>query len=318
MKVKSEVKAGIVAVATLIAFVWGFNFLKGRNVLKGTRVFYAKYDNVDGLTKGRPVTINGLQIGSVSDISFMPDMSGKLVVKVEIDNPFPFSKNSVFKIYGADLMGAKSLAVKVVEGKELAVSGDTLRGKTDPSLTTVLNDEVQPIKKKLEQLMVSIDETARNINNLTGGENGENIGKVIYNLNNNLENLAVVSNKLKSNSSSIDSIFVNVTAVSKNFKSLSDSLSQVQIASTVNNFNNVLSELNVMLSTVNNGDGTLSKLLYDKELYDNLNASTKELHDLLEDLKLNPNRYVHVSVFGKKNKEYVPPSDTIKDKLNQK
>ena len=307
MKIRSEIKAGIIAIITLALFIWGFNFLKGRNVLKETRVFYAEYQNVDGLTKGRPVTINGLQIGSISDISFLPDMSGKLLVRLEIDNPFPFSTKSILKIYGADLMGAKSLAINVKEGGKLAVSGDTLRGIIDPSITTVLNDEVQPIKKKLEHLMAALDTTAYNINQLTGGENGKNIGKVIYNLNKNLENLTTVSLKLKSNSGAIDSIFYNINEMSRNFKVLSDSLSEVQIASTVNNFNNVLLKVNTMLDTVNNGDGTLSKLLHDKELYDNLTATTKELHDLLEDVKLNPKRYVHVSVFGKKDKGYVGP-----------
>jgi len=316
MKIKSEIKAGIIAIATLLAFVWGFNFLKGRNVLKETRVFYARYHNVDGLNKGRPVTINGLQIGSVSDIVFLPDMSGELVVKIEIDNPFPFSKKSVLKIYGADLMGAKSLAIIIKEGKQLAESGDTLKGIIDPSITTVLNDEVQPIKKKLELLMSALDTTARNINNLTGGENGKNIGKVIYNLNKNLENLTAVSAKLKSNSGSIDSIFININAMSRNFKTLSDSLSEVQIASTVNNFNNVLLQLQTTLDSVNNGEGTISKLLHDKELYDNLTASTKELHDLLEDVKLNPKRYVHVSVFGKKDKGYVGPVNEKQEEKN--
>jgi phospholipid/cholesterol/gamma-HCH transport system substrate-binding protein len=309
MKFKSEIKAGIIAIATLLAFVWGFNFLKGRNILKGTRVFYAKYHTVDGLDKGRPVTINGLQIGSVSDISFLPDMSGELVVKLEIDNPFPFSSNSILKIYGADLMGAKSLAIVVKEGGEMAKSGDTLRGTIDPSLTTVLNDEVQPIKKKLVHLMAALDTTAYNINQLTGGENGKNIGKVIYNLNKNLENLTAVSNKLKKNSGSIDTIFYNINAMSRNFKTLSDSLSEAQIASTVNNFNAVLLQLQTTMDSVNNGDGTISKLLHDKELYDNLTATTKELHDLLEDVKLNPKRYVHVSVFGKKDKGYVGPEN---------
>jgi|LGVF01.1.fsa_nt_gb phospholipid/cholesterol/gamma-HCH transport system substrate-binding protein len=313
MKFKNEIKAGIIAIATLAAFFWGFNFLKGRNVLKETRIFYAKYHNVDGLTKGRPVTLNGLQIGSVADISFLPNMSGELVVKLEIDNTFPFSTNSLLKIYGADLMGAKSLSINVKEGQILAISGDTLGGVIDPSITTVLNDEVQPLKKKLENLMTSIDSTSANIRRLTGGENGKNIGKVIYNLNKNLENFAVVSGKLKNNSESIDSIFTNINSMSHNFKVLSDSLSKVNIVSTVNNINDVMSQLNKMLDSVNNGDGTLSKLLHDKALYDNLTASTKELHDLLEDLKLNPKRYVHVSVFGKKSDDYVKPEvDTLK------
>jgi len=313
MKISREIKAGLIAIVGLAAFVWGFNFLKGRNVLKETRVFYAKYHNVDGLTKGRPVTLNGLQIGSVADISFLPNMSGELVVKLEIDDAFPFSTNSLLKIYGADLMGAKSLSISVKEGDVFAISGDTLRGVIDPSITTVLNDEVQPLKKKLENLMVSIDSTSANIRRLTGGKNGENLSKAIYNLNRNLENFAVVSTKLKNNSDNIDSIFANVNVMSQNLKVFSDSLSDVKIASTINNFNEVLKKVNTTLDTVNNGDGTLSKLLHDKALYDNLTASTKELHDLLEDLKLNPKRYVHISVFGKKEEKYEKPKvDTLK------
>ncbi len=307
MRIKSEIKAGIIAVLALVLFIWGFNFLKGRNILKETRVFYAKYHNVDGLTKGRPVTINGLQIGTVSEISFLPDMSGDIIVRLEIDNPFPFSTNSLLKIYGADLMGAKSLSISVRAGHEMAITGDTLKGVIDPSLTTVLNDEVQPVKKQLVHLMAELDSTARNINRLTNGDNGSNIEKIMDNLNKNLENFAVVSAKLKDNSSVIDSIFNNINVMSHNFKALSDTLSQVQIASTVNRFNSVLTQLDSTLELVNNGDGTISKLLHDKELYDNLAASTKELHDLLEDIKLNPKRYVHVSVFGKKDKGYVGP-----------
>ena len=148
MKISREIKAGVIAVLSLAAFIWGFNFLKGRNVLNEERVFYATYKHVDGLTKGRPVTINGLQVGSVSGIKFLPDMSGTLLVQLEIDNDFPFSTNSLFKIYGADLMGAKSLSIDIKEGQVLAVNGDTLRGVIEPGITTVLNDEVQPLKKK--------------------------------------------------------------------------------------------------------------------------------------------------------------------------
>ncbi|MEN8137782.1 MAG: MlaD family protein [Bacteroidota bacterium] len=307
MKISREIKAGIIAILSVAAFIWGYNFLKGRNVLKKTRVFYAKYQNVDGLTKGRPVTINGLQIGSVSDIIFLPDMSGELLVKLEVDDSFPFSTNSLFKIYGADLMGAKSVSIDIKEGQLVASSGDTLRGVIEPGITTVLNDEVQPLKTKIENLMVSLDSTSVNIRKLTGGENGENIGKVIKNLSTNLENFVAVSNKLKENSASIDTIFQNVSEMSYDLKSFSDSLSNVELASTVKSFNDVLSSLNTTLDSVNNGNGTISKLIKDEKLYNNLTASTKELHDLLEDLKLNPKRYVHVSVFGRKNTEYEKP-----------
>ena len=307
MNNKKEIKAGIIALVALLSLFWGFNFLKGRDVLSNTRIFYAEYNNIDGLTKGRPVTLNGLQIGSVTDITFMPDMSGKLIVKLEIDNEFPFSTNSLLKIYGADLMGAKSLSIVVSKGDRIAISGDTLRGAVEPAITTVLNDEVQPLKKKIERLLVSVDSTSNSVRMLLEGENKKNIEGIMKNLNKTLSNFAVITNKLKSNTDKIDSIFYNVNSMTKSLKVFADSLNEVKIASTVNNFNKLIADLSITINEVNNGEGTMSKLLHDKELYDNLAKSTKELNELLEDVKLNPDRYIHVSVFGKKTKEYKEP-----------
>lgn len=307
MKLSRELKAGITAVIALLAFIWGFNFLKGKDILTSSREFYALYSDVDGLTEGNPVTINGMQVGTVSSIKFLPDGSGNLIVTLELSTEFQFSKNSVLDIRGDGLLGGKLIAIDLKPGMEIAESGDTLIGEVEPALTTMLNNEVTPIKQKLESLMVSLDSTSTHINRLTSGQNAVNIEQSIANLNKNLYNLSVITNNLKNNTSNFDAIIANASEAAYNLNSFSDSLKKVDVNQTVRNFNSLINEMTATLDSVNNGDGSLSKLIHDDELYNNLTLATKELSELLEDIKLNPKRYVHVSVFGKKADEYKSP-----------
>jgi len=314
MKLSRELKAGITAIIALLGFIWGFNFLKGKDILGSTREFYSIYSNVDGLTEGNPVTINGLQVGTVYKIKFLEDGSGKLLVTIEVDSDFPFSTNSALEIRGDGLLGGKLVALEVEPGSVLAESGDTLRGKIEPAITTMLNNEVAPIKEKLQKLIISLDSTASNINRLTSGENALNIESSIRNINSNLDNLNVITTNLRSNTGNIDAIIANTAETTQNLKQISDSLTRIDFNNTIKNFNSLVTEMTSTLDSINNGDGNLSKLIHDDELYNNLTAATKELHELLEDLKLNPKRYVHVSVFGKKNKEYQEP---VRDSISE-
>lgn len=298
MKITQELKIGVITIIGITLLIWGINYLKGSNLLHNSRVFYVKYENVDGLTSGRPVIINGLQVGRVSEIMFSPNMTGNLIVKLELENNFQFSNNSLAKIYGADLIGTKSILIDVREGTSMALSGDTLIGKVEPTITTLLNNEMQPVKVKLESLMKSIDIASNNFINLTGGKNKLNIEKTIYNLNKNLENLTIVTGSLKENNSKIDSIFSNASIISQKMMAFTKSLDKVEAGEVINNINKTVKEFDEILSLANKGNGSISKMLHDKELYDNLTSSAKELQELLQDIKINPKRYVHISVFG--------------------
>ncbi|MCK5825360.1 MAG: MCE family protein [Ichthyobacteriaceae bacterium] len=304
MKISREAKTGTIAVVILLLFIWGFNFLKGIDVFNDRRVFFAEYENVDGLTKGRPVTLNGFQVGTVSEINFKEDNSGKLVVKLEISNDFPLSTRTELRIDASDLMGSKLMTIDIKNGRTLAKSGDTLKGVVEPALSSMLNKEVIPIKNKLNKLMNSLESASKNIENLTGGSNGKNIENVIVNLNKSLYNFASIMDK---NNGKVQSILTNVDKMTSDLSLVTDSLSKANIASLVKDFNNTVSNFNTTLEMVNNGNGSMSKLIKDKELYDNLAKSTKELNELLEDIKLNPDRYIHISLFGKKNKPYKKP-----------
>ena len=155
-----ELKTGIVAVIILWLGYWGFNFLKGQNLLEATsRVFYIEYDNIQGLNKASTVSINGLQVGKVSDITFNTDSTkkGKLVVKISLDNDFEFSKNSIAKIYSTSIIGGESLAIIPSYEGDLAVSGDYLKGEVESDIFTSVGETLNPLKAKVERVIIGAD-----------------------------------------------------------------------------------------------------------------------------------------------------------------
>ena len=157
MKYKREISIGLVFIVALALFIWGFNYLKGFNLFKEQRVLYAVYDQVSGLTKANPVSINGLKVGQVSDIYFEPGYSGKIIVELTIETQLPIPKNSVALIYSSDLMGSKAIDLKLGSDTALAINGDTLLNQVEASLKEAVNQQIQPLKAKAEELIVSID-----------------------------------------------------------------------------------------------------------------------------------------------------------------
>jgi len=157
LKISNEFKVGMLAVVSILLFIFGFNYLKGNNLLKSSRTFYAVYNNVEGLSKSSPVTINGLKVGSITEIEFL-DNSGKLLVTMNINDDFDFSNNSTAKIYGGNLIGSKSLAIEpLYEQNNLAQSGDTLPGKIDPGLLELVNNRLTPLQSRVENVVTDID-----------------------------------------------------------------------------------------------------------------------------------------------------------------
>ena len=132
MKATREIKTGVVAILVIILFIWGYNFLKDQNLYDTSRTMYAEYDNVQGLAPKSPITINGLKVGSVTEISFHPSKKGILVAHLQLDNPIEFSKNSVAQIYSPDFISGKSLKINLVMDQgSIAKDGDTLIGEVD-------------------------------------------------------------------------------------------------------------------------------------------------------------------------------------------
>jgi len=321
LKISRELKVGLIAVLTIAALYWGFSFLKGSNLFDSSRYFYAVYNQVDGLGPSRPVTINGFKVGQVADIAFMPDQSGRLYVKMSINNDFNIPHDTKARIYSSNLMGEKAISLDLGRSVEYAVSGDTLYGDIELSITEEVNRQVAPLKEKAEKLIGSIDTVMVLASGFLNSDNKQNFTRTFQSIRRSfatlehsvqvfdttlsksqdglittLENLSSVTSTFKENEAEFDKII-------KNFGAISDSLSEVELKRTFTTLEQTLQETQAVVQKINNSEGTMGALVNDKEVYENLARSTEQLNLLLLDLKYNPQRYLNFSVFGN-SKEY--------------
>ncbi len=315
MKFTREVKTGILALCAIALLVFGYSFLKGKNLLENDRTFYAVYDNVEGLIPSSPVTINGLVVGQVVAIRFA-DVKGNLVVEFNVDSEFSFSKNSEAKVYGGGLIGGKSLAIapKYEQGLE-AKDGDTLPGRIEAGLLELVNDRLTPLQEKLEAAITDADTLLTSVNGILNIDNQNNLNSIFKDLSIGVKQFKGTSirlnNLLANNEEKLNKAFANADEISTKLNKVSDSLSQINVKQIGKELETVLANFEKISKDLNNGKGTAGKLLKDEKLYTNLERTSKQLELLLQDLRLNPKRYVHISVFGKKNAPYEKPTDSI-------
>jgi phospholipid/cholesterol/gamma-HCH transport system substrate-binding protein len=315
LKLSREVKTAILVISGFVLFIFGFNFLKNSDLLNRDRIFYVNYKNVAGLKISTPVTINGLTVGKVTDIDFV-DKNGSLVVTFSIEKEFDFSKNSEVQIYSSGIISGNNLGIiPKNDTAEKAVSGDTLKGIIQAGLIDGLMDKFKPLETSLKHTLASLDTVLVNISEVMDEETKNNLKSSIANLNQTMASFKGVSQNmnslLNSNKDRLNNTFANLDTTAANFARLSDSLAQIKTGELVKNMEATLSKLNSIADGIDKGEGSIGKLLKDEELYDNLAGATKQLELLLEDLKLNPKRYMHFSIFGKKPKQYEAPQDTV-------
>lgn len=311
MKLTKEIKTGLLAVFAISTFILGYNYLKGSSLLQKERVFFTVYDNVEGLDLSSPVTLNGLKVGKVQEIVISPQ-DAKLIVKFKIERDFVFSNQSVARIYGGGIIGGKSLAiVPDYESKIPAKSGDTLKGEVEEGIMELVNDRLTPLQTKIESAVVGVDSLMYSVNNVMDPKSRKSLRESIDNLNKITTSFAVSSksleNLLKDNEQKLSNTFENLDITTQNFAKLSDSLAQINLGQIVNELETTLANFKELSENLNSGEGTLGKLLKDDSLYTNLEYATKQLEELLQDIKLNPKRYIHVSVFGRKAGEFQEP-----------
>ncbi len=306
MKISRELKTGVAAIVIIVLFIWGFNFLKNQSVYDSTRTFYVEYSDVQSLTSASPVTISGLNVGKVSNISFHPEKKGILVVRISLTNNVKFSNNSIAQIYSPDLLSGKAVKIIMAGDNEYAVKGDTLKGGIDLGLLGDLGNQIGPLKSKVENFVSNTDSLMLGLTELLDDENQKNLKL-------SLENFKNISYKvdgiLENNNNKIDSILSRANEGMLAFSQMMDSLNQADLKATVYKLQNTLNNFNQLLDSIQSGHGTLGKIVNDEKLYDNLTAASKELEELLRDFKLHPKRYVNVSVFGKKAKPYEETED---------
>ncbi len=319
MKVSREVKTGVIAIVIIILFIWSYSFLKNSSFTEKTRTFYAEYSNVQGLIPTSPVVINGLKVGRIADITFHKTKPGILITHIELKNDIEFSKNSIAQIFSPDFISGKSMKIDLaLDGAEIARKGDTLTGKADVGILGMINEQIAPLQAKVESFIVNSDTVMKNINTVLNVKNQKNIEKSLNNLNLTLEKFKEISYKadkiIKDNNIKIDSIFNYADRSMRSFAQMADSLQKVDLAATVKKIQYTLDGVNQILDSIDNGQGTLGKLVNDEALYKNLEGSSKELEELLREMKEHPKRFVHFSLFGKKEATYQEDEETKSQK----
>ena len=308
MRPSKEIKAALFVLIGIFLFLIGFNFLNGTSLFKSENNLYAVYDQVEGLQSGTKVTVNGLTVGKVSSIDFLPS-TNKILVSFTVRNDLEFSKNSIAELYEASLIGGKSIAIiPVYDTDRILASGDTLQSRIKPGLTDVIGSEISPLQKKIGELLINADTLISSLNTVLDDQAQQGLNKAMTEVSITITNLntvsAALSKILSKQESNINQTFHNLAQASVNLNQISDSLSQANLKGMVTQFETAASSLNSILKSIEQGEGSIGKLIHDDALYNNLEASTKEVELLIKDLKEHPKRYVHFSLFGKKDTPY--------------
>ncbi len=312
MKIKNETKVGILATVAIAILVLGYSFLKGNDVFTSENTYYATYDRVDGLSVSKPIFVNGYQIGRVSGLTLQP--SGLILTEFKIDKKYRLPENTLARIASTDLLGSKAIVFELGNSAVFAQDGDTLQADIQKNIM----EQVEPIQKKAESVFAVLDSILTSVNNTMNPEFQRNINRSLASIAstlNTLENTAKqVDGMVGTEKSKISGILSNMESISSNFNNNSEKLNQIfanletvsdkaarlNFEETMTKANMAVADLQMVVNDINSGKGSMGKLLKDEELYNNLEDASKSLDNLIIDVKENPKRYIHFSVFGRK------------------
>lgn len=311
MKHKREFKIGLVSFVILIAFIWGVNFIKGHNLFSSDYTYYAVYPSSGGLQEGRPVKINGVTVGIVSRIYFSDRTLDSVTVRFQVSRKYRFTKNALAKIEaGASLMSDAEMNIVLAPGGFSAEDGDTLTGVLGDGMMDMVKNTILPIRGSLMETLASLDSVLRNVNDLLGEENKTRINASLASLSEALDNTRTLTaslNDLLSENSD------NIRGITGKIDTLLDSLSAADLGRTVDELNATLQALHSIAEKIDSGEGTMGRLLNDRQMYTGLIQTIGSLEALLDDVKAHPKRYINVTVFGKKEQS---EKARVKDSLS--
>ena len=315
MKLSREFIVGIVFVVAIALFIWGYNYLKGWDVFTKQKSFFGIYNQINGLMKANPVSINGLNVGQVKNLYFEDNHSGRIVVEIVVTSDFPIPVNSIAKIYSSDIMGSKAIEIVLGNSTVIAVAGDTLLTSIEAGLKEEVNRQVQPIKKKAEDLLATIDSAVTVISEIFNENARRNLAQSFESIKNTLEaiqsasyeidtlvtvernRLADILTNIESITRNLDKNKDNINNIISNFSAISDTLAKAEIPKTFNNANIALKNIAEIADKINKGEGTIGLLIHNDSLYYQLEKSAADLNKLLEDIRNNPKKYVRFSLF---------------------
>ena len=301
-----ELKTFLFILIGICFFIFGFNFLKGRSFLQKQITLYTTYSQIEGLVPGAKVSMNGLTIGSVTRADFIPGGT-EIIITMNIRNDISLNKNSSAVLYETGLIGGKAISIEPnFEGTDIIISGDTLPSKIKPGFTELVNRQIAPLQEKIVSTLTSVDSLFDGVSNVLNENTQNNLKSTLENLSVSLENInkasIVLSDLLISNQKNFSNTMDNLSATSNNLTKITDSLASINFINTIEQYEKVAVNINDIIKSLKSGTGSAGKLLNDDSLYFRLTNASKSMELLLNDLKNNPKRYVHFSIFGKKDK----------------
>ncbi len=301
-----ELKTFLFILTGICFFVFGYNFLKGRSFLQKQIILYATYPQIEGLVPGAKVSLNGLTIGSVTRADFITGGTD-ILITMNIRDDINFNKNSNAVLYETGLIGGKAISIEPdFEGKNLIKSGDTLPSIIKPGFTELVNRQIAPLQEKIVSTLTSVDSLFSGVSNVLNEDTQNNLKNTLENLSVSLQNInkasIVLSDLLISNQENFSNTMDNLSITSDNLTKITDSLASINFINTIEQYEKVAINLNDILKSLRSGSGSAGKLLNDDSLYHRLSNASEAMNLLLSDLRANPKRYVHFSIFGKKEK----------------
>jgi phospholipid/cholesterol/gamma-HCH transport system substrate-binding protein len=316
-KLKSVI-VGIVSLLAIAILYHGIKFLKGQDPFKKKRVFHAYYEDISGLTEGNAVIIKGYKVGTVTQISFDKVRDNQLKVVMTIEDDIQIPINSEAKIVSLDLMGTKGISLLLSDDTDIATEDSELNSAIEASLQDEVNAQILPLKTASERLISSIDSVMTVITTVLNKDARESLSQSLISLDKTFntlsETMLVVDKIVNDNKENVTNMLTNFSSISdnlnqsnkeiknilNNFSTLSDSLAKADILST-------LRKIDKITNKINNSEGSLGELVNDKELYNNLKETSSQLKQLIEDMKLHPERYVNFSIISLPNKPFTEP-----------
>lgn len=299
---KDKTKSILVALSFIVAmilFVWGFNFLKGKSLLRNQQSFYAIYSNSKGLLPGDLVTINGMQVGTVNSLEFHPRQDGSIIVNFIISNELNIPDNTTAKL-ASSLMGSVSVELNLGNSKTFAQSGDTLTSGYDNGTMGMITETIMPLKDNLESLLISLNNLTLNLDNLLNAELKDNINKSVNNLASSMNNIKDISSDLKllvdSENGKLTMVVNNLETMTNNFTAVGDSLKNIDYNRVINTLEECATEFNTLIRNINEGQGSAGLLINEDSLYNNINQTIESLQSLIDEIKANPKK-IKLSVF---------------------
>ena len=332
MKLSKYTRLGLVIVFSLTVLIWGLSYLKGNDIFKNNSYYHVYYDRVDGLVKSNKVEVNGFQIGQVSNVTFAPDNSGRLLVTFSIDASFKIPVNSVARIVSSDIMGTRSIKIIFSGQNEFYQSNDTIPGTVESDLKEQVSMQVLPLKTKAEELLGTIDSAITVLTAILNEDARDNLIESFENFNKTMDNLEtttaeieeivttqkepikhIVSNldelstTFKDNAKTLETIMVNLS-------SFSDTLSNVSVTPMLNNLTDVSNKISLTLDKLNSNESTAGLLLNDAALYESINSLTENLAFIISDIQQNPKRYLKFSAMDFGKEVYINTKDDASGK----